>query len=873
MDKFLVSQSMNFAKTYDAFERFCGNAGFLITVTVMTLCLFMASSYWAYHSSLKKTIQNLKVDLGNQTKAIAGSIEEYFRGKQESVHLMADFLLVQDYLDRVRQDTIKTDPHFAELCSFLKTVSGPNKKIAIAWLASLRDEYSLSYDDISYEKDGWSTRTRPWFPGTMAASGIYFSDPYWDFETHDVCVSLIRKIYSPHSSSEEKKESESTATPEVVGVAGLDLFFPPIRKTMDEFAQKDAFFPILVSEDGSILYHPDEKFVFKYKLTDLDPALEQFVEQIRLGQAVTHLTKLEQGRRPAYVSFTRVEGTAWSVVLIWNKHDAEKTLITFERTLIRSLLLNLLLFFIPIGFFGFVIINRSRRFLNMKRLYDIAVNQMRTGIAVIDPVTDTFLLTNPAYAFFLGIPSGNTAPCSNYYAALGISDLHGPYQTITTTYSMRDNSSETQEILLRLNGDDHYFTHFFTEFRDYVGRKLFLSVLTDVTELKKMQERLRIARDAAESASRAKSSFLANMSHEIRTPMNGIIGLTELLAHSHLDSAQSQYVELVQSSAASLLTVINDILDHSKIEAGKLLIESYVFDLYHLVDELTFSFSSDAQKKSLDFQTTIAPDVPQFVRGDANRLRQVLRNFLGNAIKFTEQGKIELRIVVLHEPDKQNFVRFEVSDTGIGISEEQLTRLFVPFEQADSSTSRKFGGTGLGLSIAQKLLQLMGGDVNCQSRQGTGSVFWCELPLPPSSEVQPRDKQTDVAPKSGPLRILLVDDVRINRIVLDSMLHQWGHVTDSVESGEQALELLKQKRYDLVFMDCQMPGMDGYECTKIIRNFQTNVLDHRVPIIAVTAHAMTGDKERCLASGMNDYIAKPIDQNELQSKLVLWAPK
>ena len=859
---------MIFTKVHALFERLCGNAVFPVVVILLTVCLFIASSYLAYKNSLDETVQYLKIDVGNKTKAIASSIEEYFRGKKEFVQLLADFLLVQEYLDRVRQDTITTDPRFGDLCSLLETVSGPDKDISIAWLASLRDEYSLSYDDISYEKDGWSTRGRPWFPGTMAAEGIYFSDPYWDFETGDVCVSLVKKIYRPPS------ESSPSLPLEIVGVAGLDLFFPPIRKTMDEFVIEDVCYPILISDDGSVLYHPNKEFVFQHKLKDLDPVLGQFAQEIRdspLG--ATHLIALGERRTPVYFGYVPVKGTSWFVAIVWDKRDAEKTLLVFERTLVRSLLLNLLLFLIPIGFFGFVIANRSRRFLNMKRLYDIVMNQMQTGIAVVDPGADSFLLTNPAYERFLDIPRGGAGSFSTCQSRLGIIDIDGMYHTSSTHYSLVDFTMETPEIQLSLKGDLCVFTHIFTEFRDYVGRKLFLSVLTDVTELKKMQGKLRLARDAAESASRAKSSFLANMSHEIRTPMNGIIGLTDLLANSDLGDHQRQYVELVRSSAASLLTIINDILDHSKIEAGKLLIESYVFDLHRLLCELTFSFSHSAEQKSLEFRTTTAADVPQFVRGDANRLRQVLWNFLGNAVKFTENGGVELRTTVLDDPNKRNWIRFEVIDTGIGISEDQLKRLFTPFEQADGSTTRRFGGTGLGLSIAKKLLELMGGNVDCESQVDSGSRFWCDLPLPEASETRPYCEQTASTRESRPLHILVVDDVKVNRIVLASMLQQWGHVTESVENGKQAVERLKKHRYDLVFMDCQMPEMDGYECTKIIRDPQTGILDHDVPVIAVTAHAMMGDKERCLDSGMNDYISKPIDQGELNSKLAQWTPQ
>jgi len=343
---------MSFAKIFDALERFCGNAAFLIAVAALAFGLFLESSFRAYKNSQRETVQSMKTDVVSQTKAVATSIEEYFHGKQKSVQQMAEFLLVREYLDRVRQNTIESDPHFANLCSLLLTISGAEKNVAIAWLASLRDEYSLSYDDISYEKDGWKTRERDWFSGTMEADDIYFSDPYLDFETDDVCVSLVKKVYAPSPDNTENSSAEDKGPEEVVGVAGLDLFFPPIRTIMAAFVEDDVRYPILVSRDGSILYHPNEEHVFKHKLGDLDPMLGKLYEKMTHSETAAHLLTLDQGRVPVYFGYAPVKGTNWSIGIIWHKSDAEKTLVIFEQTLIRSLLLNLFLFLTPMVLFS-----------------------------------------------------------------------------------------------------------------------------------------------------------------------------------------------------------------------------------------------------------------------------------------------------------------------------------------------------------------------------------------------------------------------------------------------------------------------------------------------------------------------------------------
>ncbi|MCE5284443.1 MAG: response regulator [Pelosinus sp.] len=390
-----------------------------------------------------------------------------------------------------------------------------------------------------------------------------------------------------------------------------------------------------------------------------------------------------------------------------------------------------------------------------------------------------------------------------------------------------------------------------------------LLLVSDITEYRQTLEELLAAKEAAEFANQVKSQFLANMSHEIRTPLNGMLGMIDLTINTILTAEQQENLMIAKSCAQSLLNVINDILDFSKLEAGKLVISKVPFNIEQTVKKTVRMYAVKAEEKGVRLECQMPPDLPQVLKGDANRLGQILYNLISNAIKFTEQGVVTVAIRKVTSTAAGLELEFAVSDTGIGLAEEDKPYLFKSFSQVDGSLTRKYGGTGLGLAISKQLVELMGGRIWVESQKGAGSTFYFTIQLAPGGTIVEdavlcREKKKN----EEPLAVLLAEDDKINQRVIQLMLQEKGYILKTVNNGREALEVLANENVDVVIMDIQMPEMDGVEATRQIRQKESGTTEH-IPIIAFTAYALAGDRERFLRAGMDGYLAKPVNISEL----------
>ncbi|MDJ0833994.1 MAG: ATP-binding protein [Gammaproteobacteria bacterium] len=438
-----------------------------------------------------------------------------------------------------------------------------------------------------------------------------------------------------------------------------------------------------------------------------------------------------------------------------------------------------------------------------------------------------------------------------------------------------DSTVNTLELME--SGD--YSKRFASDINDEIGQiehavnSLISKIGDEISKREKTEVKLRVAKEMAEMASKAKSEFLSAMSHEIRTPMNGVIGTTSLLAKTQLNEEQEHFVDIIEHSADAMMHVINDILDFSKLESGTIELEKVDIDLPQLAQEVINLFSADAAKKDITLEQHFASKGQQVFSGDYGRIRQILMNLVNNALKFTNQGSISINITVEESKHEESLVHFEVEDSGIGIAQEKLSSLFDSFVQADASVTRKYGGTGLGLSICKKLVDAMNGNIGVDSIRGKGSRFWFNLALEkmePSGDETTASAEVAEIPEADQtqMKILVVEDVLPNQLVARKILEKLGHEVDIADNGLNALDVLDETNYDLIFMDLSMPEMDGITATKNIRSLNPEIA--KVPIIAMTANATEEDRAECLQAGMDDFISKPVTIEKIKLCLDQW---
>ncbi len=687
------------------------------------------------------------------------------------------------------------------------------------------------------------------------------------------------------------------------GLINMDLVIPyaidkSVFTVVFEINPKDFLYPFIqswpaASKSGETLLveRSGDEILFLNDLRNKkDTALKlrtPLLEDLPAVKAVNRISTTMEGRDyrgiPVLAATGYIEGTPWGLV---SKVDVEEVLRPLKNRLAFVILSSILLI-IASGISILFLWQRQKNAIRLAgalKYKEIAAELAATRDRLLEAQQISHLGN-----WSLDIKNGDLEWSDEIYRIFGFEpqQFEATYRAFMECIHPDDRQKVTHALDRSVAGDVAYdidhrivlpdgevrIVHELGKvFRDESGEALrMLGIVLDITDQTHTKKAIVEAKEAAEQASRAKSEFLANMSHEIRTPMTSIIGMAELLSETGLDEEQNEYIERLRNSGDALIGIINDILDISKIEAGQVELEEIEFNLVAEIDRILSVFRSKMEKKGIALNCTLSPTLPKTFIGDPARLRQVLINIIGNAVKFTDSGEIAIEADCAGCDDGEEVCRLQLSirDTGIGIEPEKLESIFSEFVQADASTTRLYGGTGLGLAISKKLVQLMGGEIAVKSTTGQGSTFFVTFDMKRGAGEGTEEAVSDVVPvekypegaEGG--RILLAEDAEDNRLLVKAFLKGTPHTLDMAEDGEKAFERFTAGEYDLVLMDMQMPVMDGYEATRIIRKWEEEKGLEKTPIVAFTAHALTEEVARCMKMGCTAHIAKPVRKKNL----------